>query len=66
MINLEAEYNAPDAWQRWLPDGRRLCPRSGALMPRSERGKDGTEHRAYFRMVEVDPLEQTIHPRSPA
>ena len=32
VVNLEAEYNSPDAWRRWLPSGARRCQRNGALI----------------------------------
>jgi SAM-dependent methyltransferase len=59
LINLEAEYNSPESWQRWLPDGRKELPEDWRPDPSTRVAKDGTEHRAYFRLVAVDPLEQT-------
>jgi hypothetical protein len=59
LINLEAEYNSPEAWLRWLPDGRQTLPEDWRADPSTRVASDGTEHRAYFRMVDLDPLDQT-------
>jgi SAM-dependent methyltransferase len=60
LINLEAEYNSSDAWLRWLPDGRNKLPEEWRTDPSTRVASDGTEHRAFFRMVDVDPLDQTF------
>lgn len=59
VFNIEAECNLPDAWQNWLEEKRR-----GLSEPRPERGTkrrtpDGTEYVSRFRLVEIDPLEQS-------
>ncbi len=59
LINLEAEYNSPDAWLRWLPEGRQALPEEWRPDPSTRVASDGTEHRAQFRMIDVDPLDQT-------
>jgi SAM-dependent methyltransferase len=59
VLNIDAEYNSEEAWQRWLPEGRNQLPEDWRPDPSIRVAADGIEHRAYFRMIEVDPLQQT-------
>ncbi len=59
VVNIEAEYNSVDSWNLWLPEGRQTLPQ-----PWSEKGEgriasDGSSHFAQFRVLALDPLDQT-------
>ncbi len=56
IVNIQAEYNEPEWWNRSPPEGRDALPEpwpeDGALQVTS----DGSEHSACFRMRDVNPL----------
>ncbi len=60
ILNIQAEYNSPDAWELWLPENRNSLPQSWPLDGRPRIAGDGSEHRGYFRATGLDPLNQTF------
>lgn len=56
---VEADYTSPDSWDQWLPEGRRALPEPWPAEGSRRAGVDGTEHVAFFRTLDLDPLEQT-------
>lgn len=59
ILNIQAEYTDPDHWQLWSAVGRRRLPQPWPDDGRGKRAADGSEHRAYFRTIDHDPLQQT-------
>jgi SAM-dependent methyltransferase len=59
IVNIQAEYNEPDWWNRWLPEGRDALPEPWPEDGAPQVAPDGSEHSAFFRMLDVDPLSAT-------
>ncbi|MDX1600622.1 MAG: methyltransferase domain-containing protein [Anaerolineales bacterium] len=59
LLNIQAEYNSEEAWNLWLPEGRNSLPQSWPEDGQPRTASDGSQHSAFFRKIEVDPLEQT-------
>lgn len=57
LVNIQAEYNEPEWWNRWLPEGRDALPEPWPQDGKPLVATDGSEHFAYFRMLDVDPLD---------
>ena len=58
VVNIEAEYAIPETWALWVQENRQSLPwpwQEG----RRRKAADGSEHRARFRILALDPLEQT-------
>jgi len=60
IINIEAEYAYPDAWQTWLKEKRDALPNPWPEEPKIQHGPDGSEYRTWFRLVNINPLEQSV------
>lgn len=58
ILNIQAEYASPEAWNMWLPESREKLPEPWPERGRTYVADDGSEHRAYFRTLALDPLEQ--------
>lgn len=59
LLNITAEYAWPEWWEKWEPAKRKTLPE-----PWPEEGKrrvaaDGSEYVERFRLVSIDPLEQS-------
>jgi ubiquinone/menaquinone biosynthesis C-methylase UbiE len=48
LLNIQAEYNSPESWGLWPEDGQLNI------------AEDGSEYVARFRILQVDPLEQSF------
>lgn len=59
ILNIQAEYNSPEAWSLWLPDKRNALPEPWPQDGHPRIAADGSEHRGYFRTTDLDPLNQT-------
>lgn len=59
LLNIEAEYTAPESWLLWLPEYRQALPQPWSEKGEGRLASDGSEHFAQFRTVHVDPLEQS-------
>jgi SAM-dependent methyltransferase len=58
LLNIQAEYTSPDEWAEWLSENRKALPQPWPdATPR--RASDGSEHVGRFRILDLDPLEQT-------
>lgn len=58
VLNIQAEYTSPDAWEMWLPEHRARLPEPWPDEGRPRTASDGSEHRGYFRTIKLDPLNQ--------
>ena len=58
LLNVEAEYASPEAWNLWLNEYRLNLPQTWPKNGSRRVAADGSENIAYFRYVEIDPLEQ--------
>lgn len=58
LLNIQAEYNSPESWSVWLQEQRRTLPQPWPKEGKKRIAADGSENIAYFRTVELDPLEQ--------
>lgn len=59
LLNIQAEYTSPEAWGQWLRENRRALPEPWPDKKDGRMDSDGNEHFGQFRVVNVDPLEQT-------
>ena len=59
LLNIQADYNAERFWNMWLPEQRKAMPQSWPDRGDGQVASDGSEHFAQFRMIAVDPLEQS-------
>jgi SAM-dependent methyltransferase len=58
LINIQAEYTTPEAWETWLTENREALPQPWPREGSRRVAADGSESIAYFRVIDVDPLEQ--------
>ncbi|MEZ4712666.1 MAG: class I SAM-dependent methyltransferase [Caldilineaceae bacterium] len=59
LFNIQAEYTSAENWEIWLPEQRQKLPELWPQAGSRRVAADGTENIAYFRLVDVDPLEQS-------
>jgi SAM-dependent methyltransferase len=59
LLNIQAEYTSPEAWEWWLSAKRRILPQPWPEASRRRIAADGSEYVDRFRLVQVDPLEQS-------
>lgn len=59
IVNIQAEYTDPEAWSQWLGENRAKLPQPWPEPGPRRIASDGSEHVDLFRVVDVDPLEQT-------
>lgn len=59
LLNIQAEYTSAESWNLWLPEHRQGMPQPWPEKGDGRVAADGSEHFAQFRMVNVDPLEQS-------
>jgi SAM-dependent methyltransferase len=60
LFNIQPEYTSPEDWAVWVPDGRSDLPEPWPEEGSRRTAADGSENIAYFRSLELDPLEQTF------
>jgi SAM-dependent methyltransferase len=58
LMNIQADYAAPESWQMWLPENRRQLPEAWPQEGNRRVAADGSVSVAYLRTVDLDPLEQ--------
>ena len=59
LLNIQAEYTAAESWDSWLPQQRSELPQPWPQEGSVRTAVDGSENVGYFRLVDLDPLEQT-------
>jgi hypothetical protein len=59
LVNIEAEYAAPEAWKLWLRENRGALPQPWPEKGEGQVASDGSVHFGVFRMLDFDPLEQS-------
>ncbi|MGB3713727.1 MAG: class I SAM-dependent methyltransferase [Candidatus Promineifilaceae bacterium] len=59
VLNIEAEYAFPVAWQKWLKDQRQEMPEPWPEEGKRRRTAAGAEYVSRSRMLHLDPLEQS-------
>lgn len=59
LLNVQAEYASPESWQLWLAENRRQLPEAWPREGSHRLVADGSENVAYFRTLDIDPLEQS-------
>jgi ubiquinone/menaquinone biosynthesis C-methylase UbiE len=60
LVNIEAEYTSPEAWDGWLSSKRKTLPEAWPEEARHRIAADGSEYVDRFRYLEIDPLEQSF------
>lgn len=60
VLNIEAEYTSPGAWQLWLKEKRDTFPEPWPERGEGQIATDGSEHFSQSRLLHFDPLEQRI------
>lgn len=58
IVNIQAEYTTPDAWKMWMTENSGSLPEPWPENVSPRVASDGTEHFAYFRLIDLDPLNQ--------
>ncbi len=59
LLNIQAEYTSRHSWDQWLLESRAHLPQPWPDEGSRRVAADGSENIAYFRTVDLDPLEQT-------
>lgn len=59
IVNIEAEYASPSAWQDWLLEARQAMPKPWPTTGKRRNAPDGSEYLSISRLVALDPLEQS-------
>lgn len=59
VLNIQAEYTSAESWNLWLPEYRRALPQPWPDKGEGRVASDGSVHFAQFRLLNIDPLEQT-------
>jgi hypothetical protein len=59
VFNVDAEYSSPDSWMFWLKDRRQKLPEPWPEDGDVRRTPGGAEFVSRFRLLEIDPLEQS-------
>ena len=59
LLNIQAEYAFPESWALWLKDKRQALPQPWPEDSPSRLAADGSEHVGRFRVINVDPFEQS-------
>jgi SAM-dependent methyltransferase len=60
VFDIDAEYASPESWSKWLPEYGSRLPEPWPSEGSRQIDADGAEHRAFFRAIENNPLEQTF------
>ena len=60
LLNIQAEYTSPEAWEWWLSAKRQTLPEAWPEEGRRRIAADGSEYTDRFRIFQVDPLEQSF------
>ena len=60
LLDNQVPYSASKAWGYWTKEGRRVLPEPPAPPGDRRVGSDGTEYELRGRLLELDPLEQTL------
>ena len=60
LLNIQAEYTTREAWDLWLTENLSTLPQPWPKEGSRRTAADGSESIAYFRIVEVNPFEQTL------
>jgi SAM-dependent methyltransferase len=58
LLNIQAEYASHDSWSNWMPKKRKRLPEPWPKHGSRRVAEDGGENIAYFRLVDIDPLNQ--------
>jgi SAM-dependent methyltransferase len=59
LLNIQAEYASRASWEQWLPENRAHLPQPWPEKGSRRVAADGSETIAYFRRLDLDPLDQT-------
>jgi SAM-dependent methyltransferase len=59
LVNIDAEYASPESWNLWLKENREKLPEPWPGRGEGRTASDGSEHFGQFRMLEINPLEQS-------
>lgn len=60
VLDVEAPYANPRTWRYWPSEGRRELPREWPAAGERRLGSDGVEYELASRLVELDPLRQSL------
>ncbi|MBD0329023.1 MAG: class I SAM-dependent methyltransferase [Thermoleophilia bacterium] len=59
-LDVEVPYSNPHCWRCWTKEGRAELPRAWPPSAERRRGSDGAEYELASRLVELDPLRQSL------
>lgn len=58
VFNIQAEYTDTDSWHIWTTESRNRLPETWPEEASKRTAADDSQSLAFFRTLEVDPLEQ--------
>jgi SAM-dependent methyltransferase len=59
VLNIQPEYTSSEAWNLWLHEQRQSLPQPWPKKGEGKVAADGSVHFAQFRLINIDPLEQS-------
>jgi SAM-dependent methyltransferase len=59
LLHIVAEYARPEEWEKWEPTKRKTLPEPWPEEGRRRVAADGSEYVERFRLVSLNPLEQS-------
>ena len=59
VFDIQADYSDPDSWSMWLSKNRTSLPQPWPEKSAGRIASDGSEHFGQFRVIAIDPLEQS-------
>jgi hypothetical protein len=59
LLNIETEYTSPESWALWLREKRQALPQPWPEDSQGRLAADGSEHIGRFRILNINPLEQS-------
>jgi SAM-dependent methyltransferase len=59
LLNIQAEYTSAESWNLWLHEQRQTLPQPWPEKGAGRIASDGSEHFGLFRMIDINPLEQS-------
>ena len=60
LLDNQVPYSDPERWMQWTKDGRERLPEPWPPPGERRRAPDGTEYELSSRVLDADPLDQTL------
>jgi len=60
LVDAEVPYADPTHWKYWLKEEREALPRTAVAPQKRRQAPDGSEYALRSRLIDVDPLDQSV------